>query len=198
MVDSLEAVVDHMGWSEFDLYAEHLAVPLGVELAARAGARCRAVVLDGGVLAGARGRRALWRDYAPRLEPTADGAHLLTAWHMLRNAEMSWPWFSRDGAAARRIRPELDPARLHDMLVDVLRMPASYGDAALAVLEFALRERLRAVDQHVLLFESAGDPRYADAPALQRRLRRASLMPRPDDDEALARRCCGFFEDHGC
>ena len=64
----------------------------------------------------------------------------------------------------------------------------SYGDAARAALEAAVREILTGVRQPVLLFEVAGDVRYAGTRRAARRLADATVAPRPADLAGRARR----------
>jgi hypothetical protein len=67
------------------------------------------------------------------------------------------------------------------LLLDVLTQLPSYGDAARAALEGAVREILGGVRQPVLLFEAAADVLYAGTRRSARRLASASVAPRPAD-----------------
>jgi pimeloyl-ACP methyl ester carboxylesterase len=157
-----------------------------VALAAREPERVRRVALDGLPMVRSRDRRLYARNYCPPIEPDRHGAYLLLAWQQLREHEASWPWFDRSAGAARRHDPDLDPGRLQVLLVDVLKQLPSYGDAARAALEAAVREILVGVRQPVLLLDAAGDARYAGTRRAARRLVDATVVPRPADLAARA------------
>jgi pimeloyl-ACP methyl ester carboxylesterase len=56
---------------------------------------------------------AAWqRDGLPALKPDWHGGHLTRAWHMVRDARLFFPWFSRQRSAIRWSEPQLDPGRL--------------------------------------------------------------------------------------
>lgn len=105
-------------------------------------------------------------DALPDLTPVDSGAHLLAAWHHMRERALRWPWW--DGSvAAQRVRPlEQSPDALHDRTADALRLGESYA-AALA-LEVS-------IDWREMAASMAGDCTIALTPA----------HPCPDRIEAL-------------
>jgi hypothetical protein len=64
-------------------------------------------------------------------------------------------------------------------LVEMMKSLPSYGDAARAALEAAVREIVKGVRQPVLLFDSADDVRYSGTRRAARRLANARTVPRP-------------------
>ncbi|MCM2338387.1 MAG: hypothetical protein NDI59_06755, partial [Lysobacter sp.] len=87
--------------------------------------------------------------------------------------------------------PDLDPEHLHGMFLAVMQSLPSYGDAARAALEAAVRDILKGVQQPVLLLDAAGDVRYAGNRRAARHLAAARTSPRP---AALAARAATLRE----
>ena len=193
-VTALVEVLEHFDCREVDVLGAGLSGCFAVALAAREPERVRRVALDGLPMVRSRDRRLYARNYCPPIEPDRHGAYLLLAWQQLREHEASWPWFDRSAGAARRHDPDLDPSRLQVLLVDVLKQLPSYGDAARAALEAAVREILNGVRQPVLLFDAADDARYAGTRRAARRLADATVVPRPADLAARAEALRQFLD----
>jgi pimeloyl-ACP methyl ester carboxylesterase len=178
-VTALVELLDHQGHRSVDVFAAGLSGCFAVALAAREAGLVRRVALDGLPMVRSRDRKLYARKYCPPVVPDRHGAYLQQAWCQLRSQEASWPWFDRSAVAARRHDPDLDPHRLQSLLVDVLRQLPSYGDAARAALEGAVREILGGVRQPVLLFEAGDDVLYAGTRRAARRLSSARVVSRP-------------------
>jgi pimeloyl-ACP methyl ester carboxylesterase len=178
-VTALVELLDHQGHRSVDVFAAGLSGCFAVALAAREAGLVRRVALDGLPMVRSRDRKLYARRYCPPIVPDRHGAYLQQAWHQLRSQDASWPWFDRAATAARRHDPDLDAHRLESLLADVLRQLPSYGDAARAALEGAVREILAGVRQPVLLFEAAEDVLYAGTRRAARRLSSARVVPRP-------------------
>ena len=193
-VTALVELLEYLGCRKVDVIAPGLAGCFAVALAVREPELVRRVALDGLPMVRSRERKLYARNYCPPIAPDRHGAYLLLAWQQLREHEASWPWFDRSADAARRHDPDLDPGRLQALLVDVLKQLPSYGDAARAALEAAVREILTGVRQPVLLFEVAGDVRYAGTRRASRRLAAATVVPRPADLAGRADALRQFFD----
>jgi len=178
-VTALVELLDQLGHRSVDVFAAGLSGCFAVALAAREAGLVRRVALDGLPMVRSRDRKLYARRYCPPIVPDRHGAYLQQAWHQLRSQDSSWPWFDRAAVAARRHDPDLDAHRLESLLADVLRQLPSYGDAARAALEGAVREILAGVRQPVLLFEAAEDVLYAGTRRAARRLSSARVLPRP-------------------
>ena len=178
-VTALSEMLEHLECGQVDVCAEGLGACFALALAAHHPALVRRVALDALPMVRSRERRLYARHYCPPLVPDRHGTHLLRLWQQFCDAEASWPWFERSAQAARRHDPDLDPQRLHAMFVDGIKQLPSYGDAARAALEAAVRDILRGVHQPVLLFDVADDVRYAGARRAGRHLRDGRSLPRP-------------------
>ena len=193
-VTALVELLDHLGHRSVDVFAAGLSGCFAVALAAREAGRVRRVALDGLPMVRSRDRKLYARRYCPPIVPDRHGAYLQQAWHQLRDPEASWPWFDRAATAARRHDPDLDPHRLQSLLLDVLRQLPSYGDAARATLEGAVREIIVGVRQPALLFETGEDVLYAGTRRAARRLSSARVVPRPPELAARAEMLRQFLD----
>jgi pimeloyl-ACP methyl ester carboxylesterase len=179
-VTALQELLDELDVGVVDVVAHGLGSCFAVALAAHRPAAVRRLVLDGLPMIRSRERHSYARNYCPPLRPDRHGTHLQRYWQRMLDAEACWPWYDRSVAAARRRSPDLDLQRLQADLVDVARQLPSYGDAARAALEAAVRDILKGVRQPTLLFDVADDVRYAGALRAARRLVDATVRPRPE------------------
>ena len=193
-VGALAEMLETVGAQHVDVVAEGLGTGFAVALAAHRPKHVRRLVLDGMPLIRSRDRRRVARQYCPAVTPDRHGTHVVSLWHQLRDAEISWPWFDRSARAARRGDPALEPRHLQVRLVEMLRQLPSYGDAARAVLEASLRDILRGVHQPTLLLDVAGDVRYAASSRIARRLPSARIAARPESVTARAACLRDFLE----
>jgi pimeloyl-ACP methyl ester carboxylesterase len=108
---------------------------LALELAARLG-HAEAPLLVNPPL-WTNGDRAAWRAAGlPPLTPQWHGGHLLEAWHMIRDGRLFYPWFLRERSAIRRGDPDLDEARLHAEVVDLLRAQGTWQALLTRLLDY--------------------------------------------------------------
>jgi len=192
-VTALVEMLEPLECGRVDVVAEGLGACFAVALAAHHPGLVRRLALDGLPMVRSRHRRFFARHYCPPLAPDRHGTHLLRVWQQLRDAEASWPWFDRSAAAARRRDPDLDPGRMNASLVEVMKQLPSYGDAARAALEAAVRDILHGVQQPVLLLHVADDVLYSGTRRAARHLANARLVPRPAALEERAERLREFF-----
>ncbi|MFT4055645.1 MAG: hypothetical protein QM681_14160 [Novosphingobium sp.] len=101
------------------------------------------------------------------------GGHLHRAWHMLRDGQVQWPWYSGTLAAQRKTEPTLDGEALHRALLGVIKQPVHYGDAMRAALTIADTPPRPACP--TLVFARENDPFYAAAAHLGH-----ATAPRPN------------------
>jgi pimeloyl-ACP methyl ester carboxylesterase len=189
-----DELLDALGLESVDVLAEGMGTVFAAALAANRPKRVRRLAFDGVSAIRIRDRKRFVREYCPRLVPERSGAHLIRLWEQLRTAQMSWPWFDRTAAAVRRRTPDLDADVMHAALVDAMKQPGSYGDAARAALDAAMRDIARSVAQPVLVMQDEQDVRYGGTGSLRRRLQRGVVQARP---ESLAERAAlyrAFFD----
>lgn len=178
-VSALSEVLDELRMPVVDVVAQGLGTSIAIALAANRPAHVRRLALDGVTWIRKRERGPVRKQFCPPLEQDRHGAYLQSIWHQLRDAESSWPWFDRSPSAARVQEVAADPSRRHAVLVDVMKQLPSYGDAARAALEAALKEILPGVRQPVLLLHDARDVRYRGTSRAVKRLPHATQAARP-------------------
>ncbi len=178
-VSALSEALDALQVPVVDVVAQGLGTAFAIALAANRPAQVRRLALDAVPWIRNRERGLFRRQYCPGLQQDRHGAYLQAIWGQLQDAEVSWPWFDRSPAAARVRDPDTDAGQRHAVLVDVMKQLPSYGDAARAALEAALREILPGVRQPVLLLNDSRDVRYRGTGRVLRRLPDARQAPRP-------------------
>jgi len=178
-VSALSETLEQLQLPAVDVVAHGLGTAFAIALAAHRPAQVRRLVLDAVPWIRSRDRGLAIRRYCPPIEPDRHGAYLQRIWHQLRDAEATWPWFDRRPSAARAQDPDLDPARLHAAFVGVMKQLPSYGDAARAALQAALRDILLGVKQPVVVVHDARDVRYGGTARVCKRLVDVRQVPRP-------------------
>ena len=93
---------------------------VGIELASALGLETGVVLLE--PPAWSTVDRTEWlREGLPALAPVWSGGHLLEAWHLVRDGRLFSPWFRRGPVGRRQGEPDLDDARIHCDVRDLLR-----------------------------------------------------------------------------
>lgn len=192
-VGALSEVLDELRVPVVDIVAQGLGTSIAIALAANRPAQVRRLALDAVTWIRKRERGLVRKQYCPPLEQDRHGAYLQSTWHQLRDAESSWPWFDRSPSAARVQDVVNHPLRRHALLVDVLKQLPSYGDAARAALEAALKEILPGVRQPVTLLHDARDVRYRGTGRALKRLPNATQAARPATVAGRAALICDFL-----
>ena len=141
--DAVRRVLDVLNLDRVHLYGHNGGAAVAVELARRDPARVGQVVLDAPFLLDEEERARFTKDYAPDIAPTWEGAHLLRAWHHLRDQELWWPWFDRRQQAIRRTEPRIDPCALTQRVREVLKQPRNYAPAWGAAMAYPMSRALR-------------------------------------------------------
>lgn len=131
--DALIAFLDALGLADVAAYGFHSGAIILVTAAKRAPHRFRALVAGGYAVWTAAERADFGANYTPDFLPQPYGEHL--AWLWGRILEQSWffPWY-RAEPAARLPFPHDDPAKAHDIVMEVLSAGNSFSLGYAAVL----------------------------------------------------------------
>ena len=164
-------VIKACGLEEFDLYGESAGAILSLEVARQAGHQIGKLILDRPEMPGADLREDLLAHVAPAIEAQWDGTHFLTAWHILRDAAMFWPWYRSSPDGVRDIEPEVEPIALQRRLLAWLKGRLTYGDYLRACLRADAEQLVAATQQPCLVIGTQGDLLEAHAS------RTASALP---------------------
>jgi hypothetical protein len=168
-----------------DVLGFGFATPLAVELAVRHPALVQRLLLDGALAPTAPEAAELHARLCPAFTMTPSGSHLHEIWHMLRDGEAQWPWYEGSVAAQRRTAPVLGAEALHQVLLDLLKQPQSYGAVARAGLGTAIPYARLTIP--VLLFEVERDPAYRRIGSIKPLIPNAQTLRRPADIPGAAR-----------
>lgn len=158
-----------------DVYGFHAGASVALELAVLRPTRVRRVVLDSLGLYTPEEARQMLRDYVPEVSLDRHGAHLLRAWHVVRDTYLFWPWFKQDAAHTRTVGlPELRP--LHDKVVEVIKSIETFGDLYRAAFLHEKESRLPLVAQPTLVTAGRTNTQHTHLAAIASRLPRAEVL----------------------
>jgi pimeloyl-ACP methyl ester carboxylesterase len=136
------AALDALGLGRFDLYGTHTGAAIAIEIAIATPQRVRRLILDGVSLYTEEERAEFLARYAPAMRPDMHAAHLMWAWHFVRDTYMFWPWYRTDSTAHCRATA-LPPAEvLHEKVVEVLKALTTYHRSYRAAFAHDKRARL--------------------------------------------------------
>lgn len=193
--EALLAALDALDIQQVNLLASSLAAPLAMTLAQAAPSRIRRVILDGCPLI-ADEQRA---DFEERIAPVfpfdaLGGAHNHRYWHMLRDSEANFPWFSGAVSAQRTTSPLLSAASLHEALLGILKQPEHYGDIARAACRETMANQYPIFAGPCLILNRQNDPAYAGTAFVASRQPNAAVIERAPDTVAAAAQISEFLE----
>ncbi|MBM3515995.1 MAG: alpha/beta fold hydrolase, partial [Alphaproteobacteria bacterium] len=153
--EDVRAAIKAAGVDGYDLYGEGLGAILALEVARQGNAG--KVILDRPERPDAATRKDMIANVAPIIDARFDGGHFLTAWHMLRDAALFYPWYRTTADAVRDIEPDVEPAMLQARLLPWLKGRLTYGDYVRAALRADPDKLIAATRQPCLVFGTAGD-----------------------------------------
>lgn len=157
------SLLDQLGVTEFDLYGESIGAALALELARQSGSRAGKLVLDRPEFPDDLFRQELLEKAAPPIEAKWDGTHFLTAWHMMRDSFLFWPWYCATAANVRDIEPEVEPVALQARLLAWLKGRLTYGDYVRAAHKVKTDDLLAGTELSALVIGTEGDVLEAHA-----------------------------------
>ncbi len=194
-VAALKEALAALDMDRIDIYAPGTAMPFAIELALSAPDRIGKIILDGGFLLGNSERAAMIGRYCPSLEPTWEGGHLVRAWHMLRNAEQSFPWYELSRDAIRWRDQTLDPELRQARLFDTFKQRDIYEQPCLAAIAYPVAERLALLNAPTLVFSAERDPLYAWADEASKIAPNGQTRERPEETDALVSAALDFLRE---
>jgi pimeloyl-ACP methyl ester carboxylesterase len=172
----IRAILDRCGITEFDLYGESIGATLALEVARQAGDSAGRLILDRPELPDATLREGLVAHAAPSIDARWDGTHFLTAWHMLRDAALFWPWYACTKDGVRDIEPEIEPVALQARLLAWLKGGLTYGDYVRAAYSTDAAPLFKETNNPALVVAIPGDILEHHAENAVSRMRNATLV----------------------
>lgn len=150
------------------LYGTHTGAHIAIEWALARPKEVRALVLDGVALFDEVMREEFLKRYAPPKQPDETGAQFHWAWHFIRDQMLFFPHY-RKKADHLRAGGSLDPAVLHELVLDVLNNLETYHLPYEAVFRHEVRDALARLSVPTLVLadsESALDPATTEIASL--------------------------------
>ena len=141
-------------------------------------------------------RDELLANYTPSIAPRWDGSHLVTAWAIVRDMSLFWPWYNRRAAGVIRRDAAIDAASVDLRVQDLLKLGDAWQEAYGASFRYPMAERLALLPVPCLLADypgAASYPRLAMAAAAAPRCEIADI---PADPQAWRTRVEAFLARH--
>ena len=178
------AAIDHLGFREAHLVGHELGAQIALEIAARAPGLVRSVLAIGLPLLEPDERPSLHRHYLPDLSPRWDGAHLITAWQMLRDRQLFWPWYQRTQAAAIDADPYLDPTYQQAQTLALLESLETLPGITRSMIDYDSSGAVAQPRCPIVLSAPPSDPFRARITALHAALPHTRRLDLPADPHA--------------
>ena len=177
--DHVAKVLDALAYQNVDVVAVGGGCTVAVELAARYPRRVTTLVLRNVQCLDDTMAAEKLKQLVPEVEPRAHGAHLLSAWNYVRDRELFAPWYVRGAKTALRGEdPDLDPARVHARVLDVIKC----GDVHTALIRahdaFPMQARLSQIKCRVVLDRPESDSTKRAAAAIPAKQVTVADLPR--------------------
>jgi pimeloyl-ACP methyl ester carboxylesterase len=178
------AALDALGITEVDIIGRYSGGQVAMELARIRPGLVKHIVQAGVMIFDDAERAELLANYTPSIAPRWDGGHLITAWAMLRDMSLFWPWYNRTKSGVLHRDAAIDAASLDARVQDLLKIGDAYRNAYAASFTYPMAERLKALAVPCLAVDLPGTgsyPRLAMAKAAAPNVAVADL---PDDPRA--------------
>jgi len=97
-------------------------------------------------------------NYTPSITPRWDGGHLLTAWAMVRDRDLYWPWYNqtRDGIILKNAA--INVVHIHATVTELLKCGDRYGESYAIMWSYPMADKLAKLDIPCLLCHPSTDP----------------------------------------
>lgn len=151
--DSVVRLADALGIDRFVPYGAHTGARIACELAASRPDRVGDTILDGIKEYDDATRERIIANYAPQVKPDDHGAHMVWAFHFVRDQALYFPHFERN--PEHRL-PGFMPSAdvLHEAAIDVLKALDTYALPYIAAFRYRALERLPQVAGRVLFLKA--------------------------------------------
>ncbi|MDX2142633.1 MAG: alpha/beta hydrolase [Rhodospirillaceae bacterium] len=184
----------NFGIDAVDVIGRYSGGPIAMEMSFQKPALTKHLVLAGvGIYEGAE-QQDLLDNYTPSIAPRWDGSHLVTAWAIMRDQGLFWPWYNRTKAGILWNDNAIDVGMIHLRVTEMLKIGDQYQKAYAAMWTYPMRERLARLNTPALFAVPTWEPihaKSAECAALAPGARTADLAPAMKDWHATL---TPFFE----
>jgi pimeloyl-ACP methyl ester carboxylesterase len=151
----------NFGITEVDVIGRYSGGPIAMEMSFQKPALTRHLVLAGvGIYEGAE-QQDLLDNYTPSIAPKWDGSHLVTAWAIMRDQGLFWPWYNRTKAGILWNDNAIDVAMIHLRVTEMLKIGDHYQKAYGAMWTYPMRARAAQIKAPALFAVPPWEPIYA-------------------------------------
>ena len=97
--------------------------------------------------------------YAPDLNPSEYGEHLMRAWYFARDSELYFPWYDTKNTNALKREPEIDPQATHRRAVDALKAGEELKRLARDLIGYDVRANMQHIPLNTKVYAWTGNGR---------------------------------------
>jgi len=184
-----------LGVAEFDCVGTEGGAVLGVELALAEPKRMKKLVLALLPYFPKERQAELRAHSTPEITPNWYGGHLLHAWHLVRDQALFSPWYDRTRRAIVWKDPQIDPATVHQRVVELFKAPQMWRAAYQAQLAYPLKSKLRQLTVPALLGASPSAVNREHTLAVARDFPSLPCLTLDDDPGKWGAQLLGFLGD---
>ena len=154
------AALDALGIDEVDIIGRYSGGQVAMEMATARPGLVKHIVQAGVQIFMDHERDDLLANYTPSIAPRWDGGHLITAWSVIRDMGLFWPWYNRTKDGVIQRDANLDPEFLDSRVQDLLKIGDAYQNAYAASFTYPMAEKLAALSVPCLLTDYPGAASY--------------------------------------
>ncbi len=188
------AVLDAMGVGEVDVIGRYSGGQVAMEMAVARPGLVKHIVQAGVQIFTDEERADLLKNYTPSIAPRWDGGHLVTAWAIVRDMGLYWPWYNKTKDGVIHRDANLDPDFLDSRVQDLLKIGDGYQNAYAASFNYPMAERLAQIDVPCLLIDWRGAASYDRLAMAKTVASNCDVADMPEDLGALPALLDPFFE----
>jgi pimeloyl-ACP methyl ester carboxylesterase len=156
--DVLNAALDTLGLEEVDIIGRYSGGPVAMEMSFQRPDRVKHIVQAGVSLYEGAEQQSLIENYTPSVEPRWDGSHLMTAWSIMRDQSLYWPWFNQTKDGIIWEDGAIDIALTDLRTRELLKCGDRFQDAYNAMWRYPMREKLPQLSVPCLLCHPIWEP----------------------------------------
>lgn len=189
------SALDSLEIDEVDVIGRYSGGQVAMEMADQRPGLVRHIVQAGVQVFTNQERDELLQEYTPSIAPRWDGGHLLTAWSVVRDMSLFWPWYNRTQAGIVQRDANLDPEVLDSRVQDLLKIGDAYQNAYAASFTYPMTEKLAALTVPCLLIDWPGAASYNRLAMAANRAPQCKTADMPDQLGDLPKLLDPFFAE---
>ncbi len=174
-------VLDSLGITEVDVIGRYSGGQVAMELATQRSGLVKHIVQAGVQIFTDAECSELLENYTPSIAPRWDGGHLVTAWAIVRDMNLFWPWYNRTKTGIIDRDANLDPTVLDSRVQDLLKMGDAYQNAYAASFTYPMADKLASLDVPCLLIDWPGAASYDRLAMAHQAAPKCAIADMPED-----------------